>query len=540
MSVVIYMPINAMPNDEIMLLSELSESECLEFVKDRGVMLPDLREKESDWGPFVKRIITLVEANPNVDFGISYTVSAGLAEEIRDVVNAYYGVNEWEQRSQLFTNARTDSATWLEDSEVHGEWDESFRLYNCYSFVLGYTVAYNPGAVAYIQTHPDDIAALGYDFNLYEYTAEQIGEIVCEDLEIRGKERIIMEPSEMDTSNLCNEEEIICLRIGTDDYHFMKFTSEGWLHKPARTQVLRYKYTPADSRYWTNERVVDGVFLPSTLTYDSTIYFISYNGHDWGYTYSGNGIHTKSCSICGDAFTSNCQYSYTYTGNNNHSVTCVDCGNTAYGVSCIMTTTCNNDGTHTRSCNSCSNEYTDSCNLEYTNLTNTRHSVSCTVCDYEVNSQLCTLTYTSNGNQTHTVCCTLCGNSRVNNCSLVTNSADDNQHFTGCNKCDYGYYSDCVAVYVYCGSDTLGDVHKRVCQTCNNPMGSGTESCTLVYQYNGQVNGSNTHVHACTDCGHVDSGPTACTYIGTKPCLLCGSVKDQVSINESEEDAAQG
>ncbi len=45
-------------------LSEMTEQECLEFMKERGVILPDIRENESDWGPFVKQTIALVETDP--------------------------------------------------------------------------------------------------------------------------------------------------------------------------------------------------------------------------------------------------------------------------------------------------------------------------------------------------------------------------------------------------------------------------------------------------------------------------------------------
>ena len=252
---------------------------------------------------------------------------------------------------------------------------------------------------------------------------------------------------------------------------------------------------------------------------------------------SGSGQHTLSCTICGHAFTTDCDYTYSYLGNDTHSGHCLECNSTANDA-CSITVTYNDNGTHTRSCNNCSNSYTEICSLEYTNLTNTRHSVACTVCDYSVNSQLCTLTYTSNGNQTHTVTCTLCDKTRNVNCSLVTEYDGSNQHYSECNKCGAGVYGDCVNVHTYCGDETLGDVHMEACITCGNTVSDGTESCTFAYQYYGQVDGSNAHVYACTVCDHIDSGPTLCTYIGTKPCLQCGSVKGQVSINTSEEELA--
>ena len=99
------------------------------------------------------------------------------------------------------------------------------------------------------------------------------------------------------------------------------------------------------------------------------------------------------------------------------------------------------------------------------------------------------------------------------------------------------YLPSSVLASIYT-DDNVGqmDVHMEVCTTCGHAVSDGTEACTFVYQYYGQVNGSNAHVYACAVCDHIDSGPTLCIYIGTKPCLQCGSQKNQVPINNSEEE----
>ena len=406
-SMVFFVPGKAVSVDEKPLLSEMSENECLEFVKDNGVVLPDLRETESDWGSFVKRIITLVESDPDIVFGINYTVTANLAEEIRSVVNEYYGVSEQDLTEPY-------AIAWLEHSEVYGTWNDEYKKYNCYAYVLGKTTIFNPGAFVYIQENPEDIYASRYVFNFYTYDLGQIASIVCDDLVALGKSRITTETNQIDTSNLCTHEEIICLRIGTDDYHFMKYTSDGWLHKPSTTQVLRYKYTPTVSRIWTNECVKNGTYYSPTLTYTSDIIFISYDGHDWDYAKNYNGTHTKSCDICSDVFVEDCDLKYTYASLNCHKSVCNDCGHTVTGIACDFEYAYTGDGTsahtHSGTCQDCGHVSTGSCSFAFsycgTNAGIHQHINTCTVCG-ETKGSAMACTYLSGSNN-----CRICGHNK--------------------------------------------------------------------------------------------------------------------------------
>lgn len=70
-------------------LSDMSELECLEFIKRQGVDVPSVYPDETTWAPFAKQIIQQVEIEPYCRFVISYTISLRFAEEIRSVVNDY-------------------------------------------------------------------------------------------------------------------------------------------------------------------------------------------------------------------------------------------------------------------------------------------------------------------------------------------------------------------------------------------------------------------------------------------------------------------
>ena len=55
-------------------LSELSAEECIEFVKNAGITIPDKFEDEMTWAPFIHDIIVQVEENASVEFYFNYSV----------------------------------------------------------------------------------------------------------------------------------------------------------------------------------------------------------------------------------------------------------------------------------------------------------------------------------------------------------------------------------------------------------------------------------------------------------------------------------
>ena len=496
----------AMASEPVPLLSEMSEAECISFIKDSGITLPPLYENESDWGPFIKKYIILFENNPNAPIAISYTVTADLAESIRSAVSHYYGIKTTSTPA-LYA---IQQSGWLVDSELYGAWENNFITYNCYAFAVDYDVAVDPGQIKYIED--PSLNVQNYSFNIYDTSIETIVDLVIGDLQQLGHQRIYSNESYMNTSNLCTNERIICVRKGYEDYHFMLYTTEGWLHKPGRTHILKYKYTPSDDRFWTNESVFLGNYSAGDTVYDSTIYFISYDGHNWSYSSTGSNTHTRTCTICNHTETLNCNYRYTYLYDDMHNATCVGCGRTFSGGMCSFTYTSNNNGTHTGVC-ACGNTRTANCyGGSYTAYLNGWHNVNCTLCEYCFGPEKCALVYTYEG---------------------------FGQHMAACSKCNASHLAECSPYHTYCGNGTDTHVHNIRCDDCEIPMYNGTESCTFAYKYNGSVNGQNTHVYACTSCGYIQFGPTQCSYIGSKPCRLCGTPKGGSVLNNLEEDFSE-
>lgn len=71
---------------------------------------------------------------------------------------------------------------------------------------------------------------------------------------------------------------VICLRVGDDDFHWMKYIKSGdyWLHKPGLTAILKLKGEPQEYKTWYSEYYYDGYWYTSDLTYTSQILYISY------------------------------------------------------------------------------------------------------------------------------------------------------------------------------------------------------------------------------------------------------------------------
>lgn len=502
-------------------LSDMSENECIEFIKQNGVEIPN-DYNSAEWAPFVKEIICIIEEHPNYEFSYNYTVTLAFANAIKEVVNNYYGISPLENNLILTNSLSSSSSASLQYSTAVAEWDEIYELYNCYIHAIGTPILerHNPGYFS------------NQSFTLI-LSLPGIAEIVKDDLFTLQHNRIYY-ATEIDTSNLCTNEQIICFRKGQYDYHFMKYGAGDWYHKPGSSAILKYLSTPTNSVIWTNEGLfADGIFEGNT-TYTSDIIYISYDGHDWEYTSNGSGTHTLSCSICSDSFAYNCSYRYTYLGDNRHSAECIHCDYTIPSISCSISRTSNGDGTHTATCTTCGHTTTSACDLQYTNLSNSHHKVECSQCGYKVTRELCTLTYTPNSDRTHTVKCTLCTNSYENGCGFTSEYVDPDQHRLNCSRCGKTVLDDCTPENTYCGDETNGDIHAKICPICDHVTEGTSETCTFAYKSNGE----NTHVYACTQCRYVKSGPVACMFKSGK-CLICGALKNSAILNAQEESFSE-
>ena len=274
---------NIKGNDNI-ILSQMSDQDCLKFILENGVELPSYLENENNIASFVKKIIINVEQNPNYFITYNHTELYSFVERIKNLVNDYYGVYTEVQRSydnsdrisQLVDNYVQKDDIWVSSN---GDWNPKWLNYNCYAYAINRIeqpkfygnsnlIAYNPGELSGNETLDlsngistlldyveKDLLAIGYsNINIGNYIPNSIG---------------------INT-------ELICVRLSLDgyDYHFMRFDTKtnAWYHKPGNTAVLKYKYTPTNGRTWSDEiSTPSGEFFPQEKSYTGDIYFISYD-----------------------------------------------------------------------------------------------------------------------------------------------------------------------------------------------------------------------------------------------------------------------
>lgn len=301
-------------------LSSLSDAEIMAFLADNEIEPPALFSPEMSWIPFIRFVIDEVEANPVAEFTFGYVVAENFAYEIKAAVNAYYGT------TVIKHYAVARSSTVLEDNTVYGSWDAQFEKYNCLGYAVEYYDVVNPGQIEWINNgNPKN----QHVYNWYA-NVKQVSDWVIDDLESMGC-TIVNHSMSIPTTDISAHTHLICVRVDNDgeniygfrDFHLMKLSADGyWYHKPGKTNPLRYKYTPSNSREWVLESY-DGTTYQrvEAVTYDSDIWFIEYTTpHEWEYVYCNNGQHIRTCTICG--VTSGSASSCIYINN-----TCKSCGN---------------------------------------------------------------------------------------------------------------------------------------------------------------------------------------------------------------------
>jgi len=259
-------------------LSEMTDEECIDFIKDNNIEIP---EGYADSGAFVHDVIRSVEEKPNIEFAFNYNVTLNFAENIKALVNNYYGVRESD--IALFTSSadryelkynwvQNENGDWVSSG---GVWNYLWKYYNCYAYAIGETenVPMCQDCYAY---QPGDFGGTG-EFNRDEDKCSiyDLALIVRDDLVALGYDVYV---SKQEPTEIASNQTLICVRRGPSDYHFMRknFSDGYWYHKPGKTAPLKYKYSP-EQFVWRVEYSENGrEGNDKTRFYDSDIYYITF------------------------------------------------------------------------------------------------------------------------------------------------------------------------------------------------------------------------------------------------------------------------
>ncbi|MCH5153506.1 MAG: hypothetical protein J1F68_06100 [Clostridiales bacterium] len=227
--------------------------------------------------------------------------------------------------------------------------------------------------------------------------------------------------------------------------------------------------------------------------------------HSYGTAYQWNASqHWKVCTVCGTKTgTANHSYSnWTSANAGSHTGKCA-CGATST-VNHTLTTTANNNGTHTIKCSGCTYSSTVNCSPKsYTYGTDSsNHYLTCSVCNGKVNNAAHVWKYEKLNETSHRQYCSVCG--KVGSASAahgtLTNITTTNNgtHSGVCSVCSGSVTVECTpknnGSYV---QTTTG--HYLECIVCSGKMNSGN------HVYNGAYLGSDTdniHYRECAVCSY--------------------------------------
>jgi hypothetical protein len=300
-------------------LSEMTEEECLEFIIQKGVEIPDVLVNP-ELGAFVKSIIREAEHNPDAPVGFSYTVTHDFVESIRAAVNGYYGTAQ--RNSPALRSIFYLQNSWVLNnfgvwSNSSGYWDPAWANYNCYSYAIDRTDSwYNPG----------DFAHHGNNSGIPYMPVEDIAQLVKDDLEFLGYSTVNITDTAPDPASLEPYQKLICVRTGPyidgyglwngyKDYHFMQYNREDgyWYHKPSETAPLKYKHHPSDY-IWTDESSFKGIEIEHHIEYNSDIWYIVYSVPVTPVASPPGGTYTSALNVALSCATPGTAIRYTTDG----------------------------------------------------------------------------------------------------------------------------------------------------------------------------------------------------------------------------------
>lgn len=267
---------------DIELLSQMTEDECFDFIIQNGIEIPVELDEPVGLKALIKKTIEVVESEPSYDFVYNFDKTQKLVEDIRELVNNYYGVTIDDNISylsgissyQLQYNYVYGNGEWRTSG---GEWNDKWLGYNCYAYSINRSDKpqyYNPYSY-YIQYQPGDFAGTGSYYSGIPISS--LASIIKADLEAIGLTNVTI--SDSIPTSLNSNQKLICVRTGAVDYHFMRFdpVTDAWYHKPGNTAVLKYKYVPSNSMNWITEGSFRGEEFYDGFAYNSSIKYIVYD-----------------------------------------------------------------------------------------------------------------------------------------------------------------------------------------------------------------------------------------------------------------------
>ena len=267
---------------ELYDFANFSIADSVAFVEQCNIDISDELAEVQGLAEITHKIVLTSFYYPDASFNFNYDELQCYAEDICAAVRAHMDLStytpQWRYSLQ-FNKVMDEHKSWVIQGGVYFE---KWRNYNCYAFAINRVDVpnfYQKGNG--FQYQPGDMSGAG-SFSPYNVTIQQLAEIVREDLEAMGYTNVSITST---IPTIDATQELICVRMGPWDYHFMRydFETNAWYHKPGDSAVLRYNTSPDDMVWYTEYSDGTGEYLSPDRTgvniniYNSEIRYITYS-----------------------------------------------------------------------------------------------------------------------------------------------------------------------------------------------------------------------------------------------------------------------
>ena len=282
-------------------LSEMTDDELRTFLSEYVPIYKQDEKNQETLFRFFKGKIDWFDSAAPIPLTYGYTLYWTWTEEIQKGIKLYYG--ETPRDEQI-------AVRYVPTQNVFVEVPSYMGTCNCYGYAIGLHALMNPG-------FSDDLIVL----DIVHDSVLQIAKYVEKDLKCSffNKQCVKLTTVCPSSTILSAGKEAICVRKGyssydnTYDYHFMKLTSSGWLHKPGDSAILRHTVPHSASTNWLAEYTYNGTTWGKDPTvYSGSIVYIIYKAnHNYSLQYTGVNYHSGTyhyyerayiCSDCGNQY----------------------------------------------------------------------------------------------------------------------------------------------------------------------------------------------------------------------------------------------
>ena len=285
-------------------ISEMNDQELAQFLEEYMFGYESYSTEDKDLClKFFKMFIDDFDSDSITLIPLNASIYYAWGMSIDDAVEKYYGIIKKDCCAIADTKA-----SYTPQQNVFWQIPNNMGNFNCYGYGVDLRVLMQPGFSS------DAV------YNLSTVSISTLANHVKNDLQSSHLDQdcVRITTNRPDASILSSGLNAICIRKGSSsagvyDYHVMKLTNNGWLHKPGQTAIIKHTKTLSPTTPWYSEGTSDGItWVRSDINYTGPIYYIIYRAdHSYSVKYTGQEYHSGDYHYFRKAYVcNNCGASY--------------------------------------------------------------------------------------------------------------------------------------------------------------------------------------------------------------------------------------